>query len=416
MFPLIDFLMSNDMYEESELLTAKLSLLKPTNMADFALEVYQNLYQTKETPAEFENRRSEILERLSATENECKLMLDLIQDEQKIIQLQNENLLNASYLEKHEKISTSVLDGLYKYAKVQYECGNYQDCLTYLTYYGVLIPNSSPRYINALWGKLAAEILIFRWEEALADIERISDVIENSASMTPQEQLQQRTWLLHWSLFVFAWCEDGRDAIVEFMLQPRYAEAIQCNAPWLLRYLSAGVIFHKRRKSLIPDLLRILQLADTTYVDPILEFVDYLFVRLDFESAQASLRECEAVLASDFFLYEKNLTDFMESAKLAIFELYCRVHRTIDIKVLARQLEMEDDEEAEQWIVNLIRNARLDAKIDSQSGQIIMGSHNSSRNNVYRQIIERTRDLVVRTTSMAAQTERVRQRKSDVRA
>lgn len=234
--------------------------------------------------------------------------------------------------------------------------------------------------------------------------------------MTPQEQLQQRTWLLHWSLFVFAWCEDGRDAIVEFMLQPRYSEAIQCNAPWLLRYLSAGVIFHKRRKSLIPDLLRILQLADTTYVDPILEFVDYLFVRLDFESALASLRECEAVLASDFFLYEKNLTDFMESAKLAIFELYCRVHRTIDIKVLARQLEMEDDEEAEQWIVNLIRNARLDAKIDSQSGQIIMGSHNSSRNNVYRQIIERTRDLVVRTTSMAAQTERVRQRKSDVRA
>lgn len=73
-----------------------------------------------------------------------------------------------------------MLDGLYKYAKLQYECGNYQDCLTYLTYYGVLIPNSSQQYLNALWGKLAAEILIFRWEDALADIARINDVIENS--------------------------------------------------------------------------------------------------------------------------------------------------------------------------------------------------------------------------------------------
>lgn len=73
-----------------------------------------------------------------------------------------------------------MLDGLYKYAKLQYECGNYQDCLTYLTYYGVLIPNASQQYLNALWGKLAAEILIFRWEDALADIARINDVIDNS--------------------------------------------------------------------------------------------------------------------------------------------------------------------------------------------------------------------------------------------
>lgn len=78
------------------------------------------------------------------------------------------------------QITPVVLDGLYKYAKLQYECGNYQDCLTYLTYYGVLIPNASEQYLNALWGKLAAEILIFRWDDALADIGRIHDVIESS--------------------------------------------------------------------------------------------------------------------------------------------------------------------------------------------------------------------------------------------
>ena len=30
--------------------------------------------------------------------------------------------------------------------------------------------------------------------------------------------------------------------------------------------------------------------------------------------------------------------------------------------------------EAEEWIVNLIRNARLDAKIDSKEGHVVMAS------------------------------------------
>ena len=227
--------------------------------------------------------------------------------------------------------------------------------------------------------------------------------------MTPVEQLQQRTWLLHWSLFVFAWHEEGRDAIVDFMLQARCVEAIQSNAPWLLRYVSAGVILHKRRRNLTKDLLRILRVDDKKFRDPIVDFVECLFVNFDFESAQTQLRECEVVLASDFFLYEKNMVDFMESARLAIFEMYCRVHSTIDIQMLASKLAMEEDGEAEKWIVNLIRNARLDAKIDSQQGRIVMGTpHNS----VHRQVIEKTRDLAARTCSMVSQFERMGKKKA----
>jgi translation initiation factor 3 subunit E len=228
--------------------------------------------------------------------------------------------------------------------------------------------------------------------------------------MPAVEQLQQRTWLLHWSLFVFAWHEEGRDAIVDFMLQARCVEAIQSNAPWLLRYLSAGVILHKRRRNLTKDLLRILRVDDKTYRDPIIEFVECLFVSFDFESAQEKLRECEVVLASDFFLYEKNMADFMEAARVAIFEMYCRVHRTIDLKMLSTKLAIEDDMEAEKWIVNLIRNARLDAKIDSQEGRIVMGT---PQNSVHRQVIDKTRDLASRTLSMVAQFERMGKRKNN---
>jgi translation initiation factor 3 subunit E len=226
------------------------------------------------------------------------------------------------------------------------------------------------------------------------------------------EQLQLRTWLLHWSLFVFAWHEEGRDAIVDFMFQPRCLEAISLNAPWLLRYLSAGVILHRtKRRVLIKELLRLFRTDDKTiYRDPIIEFVECLFVDFDFETAQTKLHECESVLVSDFFLYEKNLIDFMENARIAIFEMFCRIHKTIDIKKIANKLAIKEEKKAEKWIVNLIRNARLDAKIDSEKGRIVMGMPQTS---VYRQVIDKTRDLAARTISMVAQFERMGKKKTN---
>lgn len=104
MFPLIDFLSSNELYDEAQLMAAKLALLKPTNMADFAVEIHQTLHNTTDTPAEFEDRRGEILDALSYAKSECRPMLELIEDEEKILRLQSENLLTAAHLEQHEGV------------------------------------------------------------------------------------------------------------------------------------------------------------------------------------------------------------------------------------------------------------------------------------------------------------------------
>ena len=50
---------------------------------------------------------------------------------------------------------------------------------------------------------------------------------------------------------------------------------------------------------------------------------------------------------------------------------YCRIHNTISIGLLAEKLDMDKDH-AEEWVVALIRNARLDAKIDSKAGHVLM--------------------------------------------
>jgi hypothetical protein len=92
----------------------------------------------------------------------------------------------------------------------------------------------------------------------------------------------------------------------------------------------------------------------------------------------------------------------MENARLFIFETYCRIHQCIDIAMLAEKLNM-DQEAAERWIVNLIRNAKLDAKIDSAAGHVIMGTQYPS---IYQQVIEKTKGLPFRTYYISNQLEK----------
>jgi translation initiation factor 3 subunit E len=70
--------------------------------------------------------------------------------------------------------------------------------------------------------------------------------------------------------------------------------------------------------------------------------------------------------------------------------------------MLGEKLNM-NPEEAERWIVNLIRNANLDAKIDSQEGTVIMGSQVLSP---YQIIIEKTKNLFTRTQGLVHNSER----------
>jgi translation initiation factor 3 subunit E len=264
--------------------------------------------------------------------------------------------------------------------------------------------------LQVLWGKLACEILSKDWEAASVAVDAVKAAMESMVSsnqMTPLKALSQRTWLLHWSLFVYWNTKGGLEQLVELFHTERYKQAITTNAPHLLRYLTAAVLLCKRHitkkaaagsnpeaRRLMKNLINVMQ--DCDYSDPIVEFVNCLCVKFDFEMAQTKLQECEKVLASDFFLCRQ--TDlFMEEARVFVFENYCRIHNKIDLTALGKKLAMNQDE-AERWIVDLIRNADLDAKIDSQEGCVVMGG---SVQSIYEQVMERTRDLNVRSATLA---------------
>lgn len=70
--------------------------------------------------------------------------------------------------------------------------------------------------------------------------------------------------------------------------------------------------------------------------------------------------------------------------------------------MLAEKLNMNPDE-AECWIVNLIRSAHLDAKIDSKLGHVVMGAHPLSP---YQQLVEKIDSLCTRSEALQDLVER----------
>jgi len=105
---------------------------------------------------------------------------------------------------------------------------------------------------------------------------------------------------------------------------------------------------------------------------------------------------------NDFFLVSC-CEEFIENARLFIFENYCHIHQCLDIGMMAQKLNM-DQEAAERMIVNLIRNSRPDAvKIDSAANHVLIGAQTPS---IYQKIITKTKDLADRTYSLARNIEK----------
>ncbi len=86
---------------------------------------------------------------------------------------------NDYYLQFH----VDMLDSLFRYAKFQYECGNYSAASVCLYYYRTLVPQHDANYLNALYGKLASEILVQEWAHARDDLTRLRAYIDSNVSI-----------------------------------------------------------------------------------------------------------------------------------------------------------------------------------------------------------------------------------------
>ncbi|CAB68135.1 translation initiation factor 3-like protein [Arabidopsis thaliana] len=384
-FPIFEFLQERQLYPDEQILKSKIQLLNQTNMVDYAMDIHKSLYHTEDAPQEMVERRTEVVARLKSLEEAAAPLVSFLLNPNAVQELRADKQYNLQMLKERYQIGPDQIEALYQYAKFQFECGNYSGAADYLYQYRTLCSNLE-RSLSALWGKLASEILMQNWDIALEELNRLKEIIDSKFFIAVKPGAEQ----------------DLVDAL-------GYLNAIQTSAPHLLRYLATAFIVNKRRRPQLKEFIKVIQQEHYSYKDPIIEFLACVFVNYDFDGAQKKMKECEEVIVNDPFLGKRvedgNFStvplrdEFLENARLFVFETYCKIHQRIDMGVLAEKLNL-NYEEAERWIVNLIRTSKLDAKIDSESGTVIM---EPTQPNVHEQLINHTKGLSGRTYKLVNQ-------------
>lgn len=263
---LLDFLLDNSIFEKQDILNAKLNVLSKTGLIDLQIESYKAV--SKDVPSDLQTKQNKTNEDIKLYDETSKPLRSWDNPED-------------SKVSKDEQ-----LDALFKLGKIQYESGNYTDASESLFVYlsSADKENNKESYFSASWGKLGADILSKNWEQAINAINSLKELIDSSKFGKPLEQLQQRSWLIHWSLFVYFNSPNELQQFVDLCMEANYLNAVQTTSPHILRYLSVAIIMNKNRKSSdIDDLL--LYLQSGIYSDSITEFICCLVDQFDFDNA-----------------------------------------------------------------------------------------------------------------------------------
>ncbi|KAF2723454.1 eukaryotic translation initiation factor 3, subunit 6 [Polychaeton citri CBS 116435] len=409
-FPLLNHLEEQTPEDEdiSDITKSKYALLKSTNMSDFVGDLEAQIKGLSERPSEYAAKREEVLKQRAKFAEETEKIQGLLADSEVVGNLRSDKMSNMNFLKENHGVTPQMVDQLYEFGQFQYSCGTYEEAGDLLYQFRILSTDND-KVNAATWGKLACDILSTNWESAMEEVQKLKESIDTRLFNNPLAQLQHRTWLIHWSLFPFFNHEPAREALIEIFFSPAYINTIQTSCPWVLRYLAAAVITNRNRpgsknqfmygnyQKQLKDLVRIVRQEGYEYNDPVTAFIKALYVDFDFEEAQKRLSESEEILRTDFFLLAA-ADAFVDAARHLISESYCKIHQRIDIKDLSKRLGLSEVE-GEKWIVNLIRDTRVDAKIDYKAGTVLM---NHPPMSVYQQVIERTKGGFFRTQVLSA--------------
>jgi eukaryotic translation initiation factor 3 subunit E len=431
--PLLSHLRSLSIFDAKDLAKAQYELGKKTNMVDYTMQFFREAYPGEDEPKDVAERANQLEVKNNHLAKEAEHVLTVIEDPNVAGALKQDKAQNLEWLKQQYKLTTDQINVLYEYGRFLFSCGKYSEASSYLYHFCILSPDTK-LYESVLWGKLACDTLTGDWDRAMDDVRVLREYIDAQRATTSvvsaseerrishEDILQKRVWLLHWSLFVFFNHPNGRFKLVEMFLSPTYLSTIQMSCWWLLRYLVIALVVTRRQatrgyliegtgysqttkltaQAALREVSKDIQIeAYRLQPDPFIDFFRQLYVELDFECAQAELAKAESVVRHDFFL--QDVADpFIEHARLLVSEVYCRIHQKVDIVDLSKRLNMSK-EDGEKWIVKLICDTKMDAKIDLKEGVVRM---NQPRPIVYQSVIDKTRGITFRTSALAQAMDR----------
>ena len=120
-FPLLNFLEEQTPEDEpiTEITELKFRLLKATNMSDFVGDLYAQLNNLDDKPAEYTKKRDEVLERRRIFEEETEKIQNLLSDSDVINNLRSDKTSNMNYLKENHGVTQQMVDQLYEFGQFQ---------------------------------------------------------------------------------------------------------------------------------------------------------------------------------------------------------------------------------------------------------------------------------------------------------
>lgn len=402
--PILDFVSKSNLYDSKKIDQTKYDLLKDSLMTENVEALWKKIHPGEPVPTSVPKNKQQYEQKAEEYQQDLNVLSDTFDNEEVQNNLKQDKVQNLRLLEQHG-VTVDKINSIYHLSQLKFSQGQYEPAAGMLNQFLLLSTNNSLN-LSALWGKFACDLLTLDATAAVEDQQALREIVDQRGFSDPLTQLHNRAWIIHWSLFLLRNSNFNKEGLIDLFFSPSYISTIQASCPWIIRYISASVVsvYIKNRNSTsnerrLNDLVRVIGQEVYEYQDPITEFIRALYIDCDFAAAQSKLLEAETIMTFDFFLSDMK-ESFLKSARQLVSERYCRIHQRIDIKQLSAQLNLSL-ELGEKWIANLIKDTKMDAKINETENTIIMNYQPSS---VYQQVIDNTKGLSFRSNQILTQS------------
>ncbi len=103
-FPLLEFLSSQEDEPAEGITATKYELLKQTNMTDYVANLWQEINHADEIPEEFLKKREEVLQRLQLYLEESSKITELLENKDVVNSLRSDKIANLNFLKEQHGV------------------------------------------------------------------------------------------------------------------------------------------------------------------------------------------------------------------------------------------------------------------------------------------------------------------------
>lgn len=410
---MLNFVKTLNIFELADLEKEELRLIEQCGSWKEYIEFYPRVHD-KEAPKEVFDKLAKLQDDSVVSNVETDEILQKIfadeDDVEKFKTIKDSNEV-FNWLVNDRGFNRNMLEQILKNSMFQVKGGNYPDAAEHLDLFLAMCPRAEKNALSALFGKLCCEILSQHWEDAHDDIGKIKTQLY-SQPLSEHDEMTAKTWLMHWALFVYfsppkeGSTESMYKHYMELLISHEsYWNAMRNYCPHLYRYVIASAMITPQPKAKKTEWLsNVTKNIKYSFMDekcgrldPVVDFCVALFRENNFGRAKEALVLCEHVLQADMFLNPFTRV-FLDQARELLYDSICRVQARLSIPDIAQEIG-KNVEDTEKWIVEIIRPMEMEAKVDSEKGEISLEP----------KIVSSYTQLIAKTKTVALETQRITQ-------